>query len=414
MRFLFLALLSASALSSWAIVRRDDVPDSTYTNAAVGLPIGLITYTATPGDKRSCVLINDQYILTAAHNFKPQPANPTTVRFGSTTYNIVSWIQHPAFSSANYLLGNDISVAKLDQRVRDFTPAPLYTGNYTRNTTLTLCGFGSTGTGLTGSNSFPWTARAGENAVDLDPDLPNIFLSDFDRLSPSANGLSFLSSNAIPRATECSLGFGDSGGPAFITFSGERRVAGINSGVGDQNQNSLISDYGDIAFFSKTVPLNTWINQNSWEPGRIDGKLILPNYTPTVASLRTASIKLYSPGGTTPLASYTVPLAINNGFSFVTPLRGSHDIRIEVPGFLAKRVVAQNITTTGPRNLSVTLGNGNCDGDLEVGPSDFEAIVANFGINTNDPSLGDLDGDLECGPGDFEIVVAAFGNSGDE
>jgi hypothetical protein len=62
----------------------------------------------------------------------------------------------------------------------------------------------------------------------------------------------------------------------------------------------------------------------------------------------------------------------------------------------------------------VTLGNGNCDGDLEVGPSDFETVVANFGINTNDPALGDLDGDLECGPGDFEIVVAAFGNAGDE
>lgn len=413
MRIGLLAFLCLAAIPGMAIVRRDDVPDSTYTNAASGLPIGLITYASDPGDKRSCVLINDQYILTAAHNFKAQPGNPTTIQFGSTSYNVVSWIRHPAFNPADYLQGNDISIAKLNQRVRDFVPAPLFTGTYARNIVLTLCGFGATGTGLTGVNSYPWTLRAGENVVDVDTTLPNIFLSDFDRVSPATNALSFLNSSATPRATECTIGPGDSGAPAFITVSGEKRIAGINSAIGDQNQNGINSDYGDIALYTRTVPLNTWITQNSWESGRIDGRLILPNYTPTVANLRTASIKIFSPGGTTALETFSVPLAINNGFSFKTALQGTYDIRFEVPGFLAKRLTSMIISATGPRNLPVTLGNGNCDGDIEVGPSDFEIIVANFGNPTNDPTLGDLDGDLECGPTDFEIVVAQFGNSGD-
>ena len=52
------------------------------------------------------------------------------------------------------------------------------------------------------------------------------------------------------------------------------------------------------------------------------------------------------------------------------------------------------------------------DDDGEVGPGDFELVVANFGSSAG-PELGDLDRDGEVGPSDFEIVVANFGLAGE-
>jgi hypothetical protein len=55
--------------------------------------------------------------------------------------------------------------------------------------------------------------------------------------------------------------------------------------------------------------------------------------------------------------------------------------------------------------------NGDLDGDNEVGPGDFEIVVADFGNSA--PTPGDLDGDGETGPSDFEYVVQYFGTPGD-
>jgi hypothetical protein len=54
----------------------------------------------------------------------------------------------------------------------------------------------------------------------------------------------------------------------------------------------------------------------------------------------------------------------------------------------------------------MSLINGDIDQDGEVGPSDFETVVASFGL---DYAEGDADNDGEVGPGDFEIVVRNFG-----
>jgi hypothetical protein len=58
---------------------------------------------------------------------------------------------------------------------------------------------------------------------------------------------------------------------------------------------------------------------------------------------------------------------------------------------------------------AVSLRNGDIDNDGEVGPSDFEAVVAQFG----GPGTADVDNDAEVGPSDFETIVANFG-LGDE
>lgn len=56
---------------------------------------------------------------------------------------------------------------------------------------------------------------------------------------------------------------------------------------------------------------------------------------------------------------------------------------------------------------------GDADRDGEVGPGDFERVVAGFGSGPADPTWdawADIDFDGEVGPGDFEIIVANFGS----
>lgn len=87
---------------------------------------------------------------------------------------------------------------------------------------------------------------------------------------------------------------------------------------------------------------------------------------------------------------------------------GTYSVRFKGGSFLAKTVDVAwtGSSMTGP---AVTLKNGDLDQDGEVGPSDFEAVVAQFGGTGS----ADCDNDGEVGPSDFEIIVANFG-IGDE
>lgn len=82
---------------------------------------------------------------------------------------------------------------------------------------------------------------------------------------------------------------------------------------------------------------------------------------------------------------------------------GAYTLRFKGGSFLSRS--APVFLGSGDISLSVSLPNGDSDQDGEVGPSDFEAVVAQFGASGS----GDLDNDGEVGPSDFEIVVANFG-----
>jgi len=54
---------------------------------------------------------------------------------------------------------------------------------------------------------------------------------------------------------------------------------------------------------------------------------------------------------------------------------------------------------------------GDVDSDDEVGSTDFDIVVSNFGNSPATYAEGDVDGDGEVGSTDFDIVVANFGRS---
>jgi hypothetical protein len=104
---------------------------------------------------------------------------------------------------------------------------------------------------------------------------------------------------------------------------------------------------------------------------------------------------------------------------------GSYAILLPVPNGNYK------ITATLPTSLKTSttmflpgastakdwnLLNGNCDadsGDDEVGPSDLQIVLDNFGRTTGFDARADLDRNGEVGSGDLQIVLDNFGQIGD-
>ena len=87
---------------------------------------------------------------------------------------------------------------------------------------------------------------------------------------------------------------------------------------------------------------------------------------------------------------------------------GAYTLKFKGGTFLSKTL---NVSLTGSSltGQNAALANGDIDQDGEVGPGDFEAVVAQFG-GAGD---ADVDNDGEVGPSDFETIVANFG-LGDE
>ncbi len=108
--------------------------------------------------------------------------------------------------------------------------------------------------------------------------------------------------------------------------------------------------------------------------------------------------------------TYTGNVHVNQlgggAYSFNIPFNapsGAYTLRFKGGTFLAK---TRNVVVTGlDIYIDTSLPNGDVDQDGEVGPGDFEAVVAHFG----DSGSADCDNDGEVGPSDFEIIVANFG-----
>lgn len=103
--------------------------------------------------------------------------------------------------------------------------------------------------------------------------------------------------------------------------------------------------------------------------------------------------------------------------SFLTNLTGTYDFRIRgLNTWLSKVVAGVSFTTGGTTPVATSLLNGDVNGDNEVGPADFSALSASFGLFNTDPGFNteaDLNKDLEVGPADFAILAASFGEFGE-
>ena len=145
---------------------------------------------------------------------------------------------HPDFTGFNRpALNDDICVLTLLQAAPVGVPIyPLYAKPIKQGDQLNLVGYGYSGWGDQGFR-FPYsgnfsTKRVGANVADIaflddeEQNFAEVFVFDFD---DPASVFNFLGGTSLGNTIETTLGYGDSGGPAFVLDGGSYKLAGINT-----------------------------------------------------------------------------------------------------------------------------------------------------------------------------------------
>ncbi len=204
--------------------------------------------------------IRKDWIITAAHGFNSIEANQEIKIFDST-YTITKIIVHPDFEGFE----NDIALVKIDRPVSVIEPIPLFIENTEIGKLITIVGRGWTGTGLTGVVTNDQKFRKATNKID----------------SVSTHWIKFRfdePENQNTTELEGISGPGDSGGPAFIDFNGQKYLVGISSNQINEHIGVKEGHYGVIEYYTRVSTYIQWI-ENMISGDFIEQGTLLSNTT---------------------------------------------------------------------------------------------------------------------------------------
>jgi len=239
---LIVCLLLSSIVYSGTIDPR--VPDSKYIEygkkfSYIGLLIGQ-KEDNTPY-AGSVVAYKPRIIITAAHLFHKNKTCAAV--FGEKTIQVEKIIIYPEYRYDKFG-SHDIAVCILSEDIGlDWYPE-LYEQQDEIGKVVSMSGFGSSGTFITGVNKSGGIKRAGSNLVDGSNQYL-LFCSPSLSLSKSKTSLEFL---ICP---------GDSGGGLFIG----NKLAGIHSGVIEDKPNKGKSKYGAVSLHTRISEYSGWIKE---------------------------------------------------------------------------------------------------------------------------------------------------------
>lgn len=247
----------------------------------------------------SGVIIDEEWILTAGHNFfdaeeqqVPAPISGIIIKIGNdpnypiATYRVTELVFHPTwllkYQDINH--ANDLCLVKVSKAITEVSPVKIINEeNEIINSIVWHCGFGDYSERV-GQNSDLFSKKhAIENILDRIQGgfqtsyngqyyFGGLLAFDFDNPDGNINTLGddiinedegYLGSgSSLPNALdfEGTTVTGDSGGPLFILDSGSWKVAGILlGGASDPIQDHIDGNYGDISIYTRVSTSFDWI-----------------------------------------------------------------------------------------------------------------------------------------------------------
>ncbi|NEN25082.1 hypothetical protein G3O08_16400 [Cryomorpha ignava] len=130
---------------------------------------------------------------------------------------------------------------------------------------------------------------------------------------------------------------------------------------------------------------------------------------------RDATVRFYTPGTATLIATYNTTIAADGTFNIPNVAIGTYDVIVKVQGYLAKGI-EDVVIAAGNNSLAVgAIRNGNINNDGAVNIFDVSLINAAFNTSVGNPSYNSL-ADLNCDGNinifDISILNASFNQSG--
>lgn len=285
------ALCLISFLTFFSGIIRHDVDEKEYLKLAADKQFDCVgRIFKDSSESGSCVLINDRFVLSAAHIFIDSDTRSDTIEFNGQTaviyvnsntrvtdisnlYLILNeqkvkvrnlWL-HPHYLDSLTKGSCDIALLELEKPVEDIVPAKLNTAFDELNSNIVGVGYGATGpANRPDLVNISDKKIAGQNVIDsiggqMYMGYQTLLFCDFDH--PTRKDCNKLGSS-LPMPLEYICAGGDSGGGLFRKNNKVWELIGICSGGGtDVQQLMKTGYYGQTMAWTRTSVFAKWIDE---------------------------------------------------------------------------------------------------------------------------------------------------------
>lgn len=345
-------LLLVSFVTAQSIVIRHDRDDALYLSYAARFSKP-VCQVATGGEG---VLIQPQWVLTAAHVAESLGPFARYVRFGGERYEIQKIVLHPDWVARGGIAsGRDVALLKLDRPVKGVEPVLLYAKADEAGQIVTFVGRGYTGTGLTGPvRERGRDLRAATNKVEGVNETSIRMVFDAPPAGTELEGIS---------------GPGDSGGPALLDVGGKLYTLGVSST--NSGGEGVHCTYGTTETYARVSTAREWIERSvaadapstataeAWSPVvKISGASALPESTG--GRVAAAYFAAFNSGADAEVIKFNAQHRAESFFKGRTPEQAARPSRelmdkfgpVELHGYARRGEHTLSILTYSPRAKS--------------------------------------------------------------